>query len=171
MLLLDTDPMSWRPDGSEYGNGEGRFFYPPLNWKDNAEDYIMDSPIESIRWEYLREGIEDWEYLTILRSISESPEMKDSQKEIARKFLSIPSTIVGDVDSEYSVTPEEMIARRNKIGKFITCFFNGEDYTEDEHSEVSSHSKDASSIIRPALIFVIGAVLSLFLKNMSLPKT
>ena len=159
LILLDTDPMSWRPDGSEFGNGDGRFFYPPLNWKNNPEDYIMDSPIESIRWEYLREGIEDWEYLTVLRSISESSEMKDTQKEIARKFLDIPSTIVGDIDSEYSVTPEEMIVRRNKLGMFITCFFNGEDYTEDESK---SQSEDISSTTCPGLIFVIGVVLSLF---------
>jgi hypothetical protein len=70
-----TDPMSWTSgystpagDRRPWGNGDGRFIYPPLAAADgNATAPILDGPVDSIRWEQLRDGIEDYEYLSILR--------------------------------------------------------------------------------------------------------
>ncbi len=70
-----TDPMSWTsgystPDGDRrpWGNGDGRFIYPPPAAADgNPSTPILDGPVDSIRWEQLRDGLEDYEYLSILR--------------------------------------------------------------------------------------------------------
>ena len=135
-----TEVMSWSyVTGKTWGNGEGRFFYPPEGWNKDFDKPIFSDPIESMRWEYLREGIEDWEYLTMLKELYESSALNSEQKKIAKTLLDIPSSIVGDTDTEYSITPEEMVDRRNKVGKFITCFYNGEEYREDS-SETDSAS-------------------------------
>jgi hypothetical protein len=70
-----TDPMSWTsgystPEGDRrpWGNGDGRFIYPPRKAADAKNDSpVLDGPVDSIRWEHLRDGIEDYEYLCILR--------------------------------------------------------------------------------------------------------
>lgn len=69
-----TDPMSWTsgystPSGERrpWGNGDGRFLYPPLNAASGSDAPVLDGPVDSIRWEHLRDGIEDYEYLCILR--------------------------------------------------------------------------------------------------------
>ncbi len=70
-----TDPMSWTsgystPAGERrpWGNGDGRFVYPPLqSVQANDATPLLEGPVDSIRWEQLRDGIEDYEYLCILR--------------------------------------------------------------------------------------------------------
>ncbi|MCC6823040.1 MAG: DUF4091 domain-containing protein, partial [Verrucomicrobia subdivision 3 bacterium] len=70
-----ADPMSWTsgystPEGERqpWGNGDGRFLYPPLAASDaKNEAPVLEGPVDSIRWEQLRDGIEDYEYLCILR--------------------------------------------------------------------------------------------------------
>lgn len=70
-----TDPMSWTtgygtPSGKRlpWGNGDGRFIYPPLAAADaKGSSPILEGPVDSIRWEQLRDGIEDYEYLSLLR--------------------------------------------------------------------------------------------------------
>ncbi len=70
-----TDPMSWTSgystpagDRRPWGNGDGRFLYPPPAAVADADGPpVLDGPVDSIRWEQLRDGIEDYEYLVMLR--------------------------------------------------------------------------------------------------------
>ena len=60
------------PDGQKraWGNGDGRFVYPPVEAADgNPGRPILEGPVDSIRWEMLRDGIEDYEYLAILKHL------------------------------------------------------------------------------------------------------
>jgi hypothetical protein len=69
------DPMGYvggsRPEEKKYwGNGDGRFVYPPLAAAApgiSGAAPVIEPPVASIRWEMLREGIEDYEYLWMLR--------------------------------------------------------------------------------------------------------
>jgi hypothetical protein len=69
------DPMSWTsgygtPTGAKrpWGNGDGRFIYPPvLAAAGHPANPVVEGPVDSIRWEQLRDGLEDYEYLVILR--------------------------------------------------------------------------------------------------------
>ncbi len=71
------DPMSWTsgystPAGERHpwGNGDGRFIYPPLEAVGGPDGGpVLAGPVDSIRWEQLRDGIEDYEYLCILRQL------------------------------------------------------------------------------------------------------
>src|SRR5690606_9021499 len=69
-----TDPMSWtdRNGGkSPYGNGDGRLIYPPEEAADVSETPLIAGPVDSIRWELIRDGIEDYEYFVILDKLLE----------------------------------------------------------------------------------------------------
>jgi hypothetical protein len=48
------------------GNGDGRFLYPPLAAAVPGKagtSPVIAPPVSSIRWEILREGVKDYEYL------------------------------------------------------------------------------------------------------------
>ena len=84
------DPMSYRSSGGGWwGNGDGRFIYPP-NVDPNAEhEPIVTGPIDSIRWEMLREGLEDYEYFHAL-----AQRIEGRDKAQARALLTIPESII-----------------------------------------------------------------------------
>jgi hypothetical protein len=71
------DPMGYVcgfhvTDRRYYGNGDGRFFYPPLKGAfpgKSGSDPVVEPPVSSIRVEMLREGIEDYEFLWLLRDL------------------------------------------------------------------------------------------------------
>ena len=116
--------MSWgRESGGEWGNGDGRFFYTPVDWNKNYNEYLLDNPVETIRLEILCDGTEDWEYLCLLKKISVAKEATSEQKAIAKKLLEIPDHIVNAMDTDYALTPENMLVRRDGVGKFIKACF------------------------------------------------
>ena len=60
--LLDAARRTKR----HWGNGDGRFIYPPLAAAVpglSGPRPVIEPPVSSIRWEMLREGVEDYEYL------------------------------------------------------------------------------------------------------------
>ena len=69
-----ADPMSCvsgygsRPGHvGSWGNGDGRFLYPPPPRSRTPQPTpCLDGPINSIRWENLRDGMEDYEYFWLL---------------------------------------------------------------------------------------------------------
>lgn len=145
--------MSWDQNrGTQWGNGDGKFFYPPLKWNENMDEIITDDPIETVRLEILRDGMEDWEYFTTLKEILASKGITSAQKRIAKKLLGIPDSIVGDTDTVYSVTPDEMLAQRNEVGKFINAYFCGEEY---EYSFSLSDEDNAVPVICPSLFWIM----------------
>lgn len=145
--------MSWsRTSDGMWGNGDGRFFYPPVNWKENFSQPLYNDPVETVRLENLRDGLEDWEYFTTLKEISTSKDATREQKAIAKKLLSIPNYIVNTNDKEYAVTPEDFLAQRNEVGRFINGYFCGEEYS---NSFIFPIDESASSMIRPISFFTV----------------
>ena len=59
--------MSYSPDKGMWGNGDGRLLYPPR--KTMPTQAVVEPPVTSIRFENLRDGMEDIEYLKLLRRI------------------------------------------------------------------------------------------------------
>jgi hypothetical protein len=112
------DAMAWVTGDSAkagerkpWGNGDGRFIYPPMKCVETAGDdnaaYIADEPVPTLRLAMIRDGIEDYEYLTILRSLDpESP------------LLEVPEQIQ-ESDSNYNVDPSAMEERRIEIARAI----------------------------------------------------
>ena len=59
-----TTPFVQDALGFKQGNGDGSLVYPPL--KQYPTNTVIAGPIDSVRWENLREGIEDREYFWVL---------------------------------------------------------------------------------------------------------
>ncbi len=94
-------------------NGEGMLLYPG-----------KDGPINSIRWELIREGIEDVEYHYILReavnrlATSKAAVLNKGLIREAKELLRICDTFV-ESTSEYTQDPNEIYEARRKIGETI----------------------------------------------------
>ena len=70
-----------------WGNGDGRLFYPPLCAavpQNHNGQLITEDPVDSIRLEELREGIEDYEILLTLRERYEAKKATLTQEERER---------------------------------------------------------------------------------------
>lgn len=108
------DTLAWSPRLPGFGasNGDGRFFYPPPRACaafDEGRDIgpVLDRPIESLRLEYIRDGIEDYEYFVILKSLDpENP------------LLKVPPEVSAS-PTEFSVDPVHMENHRAKLARAI----------------------------------------------------
>jgi hypothetical protein len=123
-----TDPMSWTsgystPAGERrpWGNGDGRFIYPPLKAADGGSDVpVLDGPVDSIRWEHLRDGIEDYEYLCILRkrlAEHQNTLSPDSYQKYAR-LLVVPESITRSL-TEFAPDGAPLEQQRQQIALAI----------------------------------------------------
>lgn len=120
------DAMSWAVGGPEdtkrrWGNGDGRYIYPPEAAADaRPTEPVLDGPVESIRWEMLRDGIEDYEYLAILKRLIEAKANKLSaqkHKEYSA-LLEVPEDITKKM-TKFTKDPAPIEARREKIARAI----------------------------------------------------
>jgi len=122
-----ADPMSWSPKMDvlgrvqRYGNGDGRFIYPPLACADGRPSRpVMDAPVDSIRWEMLRDGIEDYEYLAMLkRAIAErGANLPKEDRARAEALLEVPAEITSDTTT-FTKSPAPIESRRDAIAREI----------------------------------------------------
>ncbi len=117
------DPMSYvtgygRPAGyiGYWGNGDGRFIYPPRDWKQGKK--IIAGPVDSIRWEILREGIEDYEYFTLVKQILKEKNLSPEERKTAQDLLTIPEEIIKS-RTEFTKDPQLLYERRERLAEFI----------------------------------------------------
>jgi len=122
------DPMGWRsgystPDGEKrpWGNGDGRFIYPPEAAADaHPSGPVLDGPVDSIRWEMLRDGIEDYEYLAILKKLLEAKKDKIAagRRQEYAALLDVPQEITRDMTT-FTKDPAPIEARRDRVARAI----------------------------------------------------
>ena len=118
-----SDPMSYvsgydNPPGyvGYWGNGDGRFLYPPKNWSDGQKRIC--GPVDSIRWEMLREGFEDYEYFKLVENALKDGSLTDAQRERARELLQIPESIITSM-TEYTKDPVPLYEWRDALARFL----------------------------------------------------
>ena len=121
-----VDPMAYTvgyglPYGKQngWGNGDGRFLYPPnKNPNDHSRKYL-NGPIPCLRLENIRDGIEDYEYLILLEKAVNNDNGKNNKLiKQAKKLLSLPESLVsGPID--YNKDPQSVIQYRIKIGELL----------------------------------------------------
>lgn len=128
------DPMGWMtgydtPMGvrKKWGNGDGRFIYPPESAAaGNPTQPILEGPVDSIRWEMLRDGIEDYEYLAILKRLLESKrEGLGAKATEYEALLAVPEEITGSM-TEFTVDPAPIESRRVAVARAIEALEKGE---------------------------------------------
>ena len=124
------DPMSYTvgyglPFGKQagWGNGDGRFFYPPNRDPGDRSTKYMGGPVPCLRLEKIRDGIEDYEYLLLLEKVvnEDGGKRKKLIKE-AHKLLNLPESLVTG-PTEYDKDPQSLIQYRNKIGELLNTLY------------------------------------------------
>jgi len=116
------DPMSYAyPAPGAWGNGDGRFFYPPNRQDGNRTEQDASGPVDSLRWEILGEGVQDWEYFNILAGLVRKAESKgDRSPDLlhAKELLTIPDSICRDM-THYTTDPQLLYRYRERIARVI----------------------------------------------------
>ncbi|MFH1922383.1 MAG: glycoside hydrolase domain-containing protein [Planctomycetota bacterium] len=124
------DPMGYvsgysTPRGVKrfWGNGDGRFIYPPLAAATPGASRpgpVVEPPASSIRWEMLREGIEDYEYLHLLRELIAKRRGDLSPDEVKKyeALLEVPESISKNMTT-FTTDPAPIYARRAAIAEAI----------------------------------------------------
>ncbi len=123
-----TDPMSYTSEyGTPYGqirywgNGDGRFLYPPNRNVGVDKTKYLEGPVNSVRWEILREGLEDYEYLRLLeRAVKNAPEERRELAGMGRQLLDIPTTLFVS-GREYTKDPKPILDHRKKMGEALAA--------------------------------------------------
>ncbi len=122
------DPMayvssySYKPGQIGYwGNGDGRFLYPPNRDVKGDEEKYLCGPVDSVRWEMLREGVEDYDYFCLLDELIAQAEAAGKAAgliEQARALAAVPDAVIAD-DQTYSKDPGPLYAHRRRVAGMI----------------------------------------------------
>jgi hypothetical protein len=119
------DPMAYcgEPGLKTYGNGDGRFIYPPLAAASPAgadKAPVLDPPVSCIRSEMLREGIEDYEMLWLLRDLlaKKKSSLTPDQEKAYQALLQVPENITTTMTA-FTTDPRPIYARRVEIAEAI----------------------------------------------------
>jgi hypothetical protein len=104
-----------------WGNGDGRFLYPPR--RDPAADQpaCLDGPINSLRWENLRDGMEDYEYLWLLQQAAQRELAWRGETDLykqARELLNVPAEVSQDL-THFATDPRLVLAHRDRVARLI----------------------------------------------------
>jgi len=100
-------------DVGYWGNGDGRFIYPPNRDPLDTETKYLTGPVNSLRWEMLRDGIEDYEYLRILEGLAVAA--NDAE---ALALLEIPEEISASL-TQFATDSTPIYEHRLKVAEAI----------------------------------------------------
>ncbi len=122
------DPMCWVVDGAlapgtkrPWGNGDGRFLYPPEAAADGKPAApVLDGPVETLRLELLRDGIEDYEYFVILKRLLTEKGAKLDPRARANDeaLLTVPADVSASLTS-FTRDPATIESHRDKLARAI----------------------------------------------------
>ena len=123
-----TDPMSYKSGYGEkpgeigyWGNGDGRFLYPPRREPGTNQPPCLDAPINSLRWENLRDGMEDYEYFWLLQQEVQRVGTMRGETELlkqARELLKVPGEVSKDT-THFTTDPRVMMEHRDRVARMI----------------------------------------------------
>jgi hypothetical protein len=107
---------------TQWGNGDGRLFYPPNRNPGSDTRLIIEEPVPSFRLEQLREGIEDYEYLTLLKELAsrlrETAGYDEQLYQRAMELITIPDAIFRD-GKTYTKDAADLLSYRTEIALLI----------------------------------------------------
>jgi len=122
------DPMSYvsgygNPPGTiaYWGNGDGRFYYPANRNPEDQTTKYLTGPVNSIRWEMLREGIEDYEYFYLLRQLVEQRQAAGDDSAAVREaeaLLTVPEEVCVDM-THFTTDSAPLYAHREKLARAV----------------------------------------------------
>jgi hypothetical protein len=123
-----ADPMSWVSEYSTakgnrlpWGNGDGRFLYPPeAAASGQAREPVLAGPVDSMRWELLRDGIEDYEYFALLKGLvgERGERMSAEERRQCEALLQVPQAVSAAL-TRFTDDPAPLEAHRDKLARAI----------------------------------------------------
>ena len=124
------DPMSWMSlhAGSAgvrrpWGNGDGRLLYPPPGALGGSP--ALSGPVESIRWEMLRDGVEDYEYLAMVRrSLRSGEALSEDDRRRLEALLEVPAEISASL-TRFAKDPAPIERRRRELARALESLGGG----------------------------------------------
>jgi len=106
-----------------WGNGDGRFIYPPLAAADaHPSEPVLEGPVDSIRWEMLRDGTEDYEYMAMLERLidAKAASLSATQKKEYAALLDVPAEITKDMTT-FTKAPAPIEQHRDRLARAIAA--------------------------------------------------
>ncbi len=115
------EPMTYSDDGRRkpFGNGDGFLLYPAT--RKPSDEPVISGPVESIRWEMLREGIEDYDLFRMLEEAVKDAERSGAGRSLAaggRKALDAVRTACPSL-TDYEVDPDTLYRIRTRAGEAL----------------------------------------------------
>lgn len=122
------DAMTYRPRGGYWGNGDGMLLYPAA--RAPSETPVLEGPVVSIRWEMLRDGIEDWEYMWTLKremarleALRPTADLRTRREATAalreaREALQAPNRLAESLVT-FTDDPQDLLRERERIARAI----------------------------------------------------
>jgi hypothetical protein len=102
-----------------WGNGDGRFLYPPNRNPNTDRTKYLVGPVDSVRWEILREGVEDYEYFWLLeKAVNSAPSGKSQLAKQGRRLLNFPPELFRS-GQDYTKDPKVLLNHRSKIAAVL----------------------------------------------------
>lgn len=114
-----THPMSVSEDGKRsFGNGDGNLLYPVV--RERSGKPIIEGPLDSIRWEMIREGIEDYDYLRMLDDAVRAAEARGDAKltREGRAALAAAGALTRTT-ADYETDPRRLYAVRRRVAEAL----------------------------------------------------
>jgi hypothetical protein len=113
----DWSPNPWTDPWINDGNGDGFLFYPPLDSTIAFNPCTAQSNrlVPSIRWELLREGMEDYEYLWLANQGKPEIGVSNAADDLGSQFI--------DSRTRFSRVPTDLMAARSALAEYIGTIF------------------------------------------------
>ena len=95
--------------------------YPPNRDVKNDRTKHLCGPVSSIRWELLREGIEDYDYFVLLDQLIARAKASGKARRLVRdaeRLALVPDAVITD-DKTYSKDPQPLHAHRRQVAETI----------------------------------------------------
>ncbi len=110
----DWSPDPWGDPWINDGNGDGFLFYPPVDSTIAFNPCTAQSNrlVPSIRWELLREGMEDYEYLWLVNGGPPEIGVGNAADGAASQFI--------DSRTRFSRVPTDLMAARTALADFLS---------------------------------------------------
>lgn len=113
-------PMSMTPGHTgNWGNGDGHLLYPAVRTPSAA--FVAKGPVDSIRWETIRDGIEDWDYFRILQDKIDAAKGAKKTTPAYKAAQDVLSQVNGCIKSrtDYCKDPSQPEAIRLRVAAAI----------------------------------------------------
>ena len=81
---------------------------------------MLDGPVDSIRWEMLRDGVEDYEYLTMLKHLIKTGQgaLTPDQLRQYSALIKVPDAVTTDM-THFTKDPAPIELHRHRVARAI----------------------------------------------------